>query len=62
MPRLDVEVNLVVEMAVHNPFDFFLEESAENYPASSVTATPAGESTPSSRSSARTSPSRSICG
>jgi uncharacterized protein (DUF2126 family)/transglutaminase-like putative cysteine protease len=32
MPRLDVEVNLVVEMAVHNPFDFFLEESAQNYP------------------------------
>ena len=32
MPRLDVEVNLVVEMAVHNPFDFFLEDSAQNYP------------------------------
>jgi transglutaminase-like putative cysteine protease len=29
MPKLDVEVNLVVEMAVHNPFDFFLEEAAE---------------------------------
>jgi uncharacterized protein (DUF2126 family)/transglutaminase-like putative cysteine protease len=32
MPRLDVEVNLVAEMAVHNPFDFFLEDSAQNYP------------------------------
>lgn len=32
MERLDIEVDLVVEMAVHNPFDFFLEESAENYP------------------------------
>ncbi len=34
MKSLDVEVNLVVEMAVHNPFDFFLEEKAENYPFS----------------------------
>ncbi|MBC7978926.1 MAG: transglutaminase family protein, partial [Armatimonadetes bacterium] len=34
MARLDVEVDLVVEMAVHNPFDFFLEEAAENYPFS----------------------------
>ncbi|MDP4626501.1 MAG: transglutaminase family protein [Akkermansiaceae bacterium] len=32
MERLDVEVDLVVEMAVHNPFDFFLEEAAETYP------------------------------
>lgn len=32
MERLDVEVDLVVEMAVHNPFDFFLEEKAETYP------------------------------
>ena len=32
MERLDVEVDLVVEMAVHNPFDFFLEEEAEEYP------------------------------
>ena len=32
MERLDVEVDLVVEMAVHNPFDFFLEEWAETYP------------------------------
>ena len=32
MKRLDVEVDLVVEMAVHDPFDFFLEEKAENYP------------------------------
>ena len=34
MKRLDVEVDLVVEMAVHNPFDFFLEEEAEEYPFS----------------------------
>ncbi|WP_411828177.1 DUF2126 domain-containing protein [Luteolibacter sp. AS25] len=34
MKRMDVEVDLVVEMAVHNPFDFFLEEKAENYPFS----------------------------
>ena len=27
-----VTVDLVVEMAVYNPFDFFLEPSAENYP------------------------------
>ncbi len=29
-----VTVDLVVEMAVYNPFDFFLEPSAENYPFS----------------------------
>ncbi|WP_338286131.1 transglutaminase family protein [Luteolibacter sp. LG18] len=30
--RLDIEVNLVVEMAVSNPFDFFLEPAAETHP------------------------------
>src|ERR1700724_650604 len=29
-----VEVDLVVEMAVFNPFDFFLEQAAEQYPFS----------------------------
>jgi len=32
MTELGVEVELVVEMAVHNPFDFFLEPSAEKFP------------------------------
>jgi uncharacterized protein (DUF2126 family) len=32
MKELCVEVELVAEMAVHNPFDFFLEESAQIYP------------------------------
>jgi uncharacterized protein (DUF2126 family)/transglutaminase-like putative cysteine protease len=32
LPRLDIEVDLVVEMAVHNPFDFFLEPQAETLP------------------------------
>ncbi|MDP2416992.1 MAG: transglutaminase N-terminal domain-containing protein, partial [Hydrogenophaga sp.] len=27
-----VTIDLVVEMAVHNPFDFFLEPKAENFP------------------------------
>jgi uncharacterized protein (DUF2126 family) len=30
--ELLVEIDLVVEMAVYNPFDFFLEESAEKFP------------------------------
>lgn len=30
--ELLVEVDLVAEMAVHNPFDFFLEDSATEYP------------------------------
>jgi uncharacterized protein (DUF2126 family)/transglutaminase-like putative cysteine protease len=32
MKEFCVEVELVVEMAVHNPFDFFLEDSATNFP------------------------------
>ncbi len=32
--HLDIEVDLVVEMAVLNPFDFFLEPSAEQFPFS----------------------------
>ena len=32
MERLDIEVDLVVEMSVQNPFDFFLEPTAEEYP------------------------------
>lgn len=30
--ELKITVDLVAEMAVYNPFDFFLESSAENYP------------------------------
>jgi transglutaminase-like putative cysteine protease len=30
--ELRIEVDLVVEMAVHNPFDFFLEPGAEQFP------------------------------
>jgi uncharacterized protein (DUF2126 family) len=32
MRELNVEIELVAEMAVYNPFDFFLEESAQIYP------------------------------
>jgi uncharacterized protein (DUF2126 family)/transglutaminase-like putative cysteine protease len=32
MREFKVTVDLVVEMAVHNPFDFFLEPGAENFP------------------------------
>ncbi len=32
--QFDVEVDLVVEMAVFNPFDFFLDPDAERYPFS----------------------------
>ena len=32
MKELGVEVELVAEMAVHNPFDFFIDESAQTYP------------------------------
>ena len=32
LTELCVEVELVVEMAVHNPFDFFLEPGAAHYP------------------------------
>src|SRR5215470_18365525 len=34
MKELCVEVELVAEMAVYNPFDFFLEDSATNFPFS----------------------------
>ena len=30
--ELRIEIDLVAEMAVHNPFDFFLEPAAENFP------------------------------
>jgi uncharacterized protein (DUF2126 family)/transglutaminase-like putative cysteine protease len=30
--RFDIEVEVIAEMTVINPFDFFLEESAEHYP------------------------------
>src|SRR6266446_3740099 len=32
MKEFCVEVELIVEMAVYNPFDFFLEENAEHFP------------------------------
>jgi len=34
MRQFKVTVDLVVEMAVHNPFDFFLEPTAEHFPFS----------------------------
>ena len=30
--RFKVTIDLIVEMSVYNPFDFFLEPSAEQYP------------------------------
>src|SRR6266849_1996867 len=32
MKEFCVEIELIVEMAVYNPFDFFLEENAEHFP------------------------------
>src|SRR5436190_5526481 len=32
MKEFSVEVELIAEMAVHNPFDFFLEDSASHFP------------------------------
>ena len=34
MTEFAVEVELIAEMAVHNPFDFFMEESAQTWPFS----------------------------
>src|SRR5204863_6428974 len=32
LKELSIEIELVAEMAVYNPFDFFLEESASRFP------------------------------
>src|SRR4051812_25352960 len=34
MTELSVEIELIAEMAVHNPFDFFIDEAAQKWPFS----------------------------